>query len=286
MKIEAYAKVNLSLEVFSKRSDGYHAIRSLVMPVSLSDTIDIDEDIDLESDSGYSDDLMLKAAKVLRANAAEDGRSHGARIHVEKRIPSGGGLGGGSADAAAVLVALNDMWGLGFSVGELSAIGAEVGSDVPALVLAQGGGPVLMEGRGERVSSLPPLYSDRYPVYHLVLANPGVPCSTADVYARSAPRAPNDPSIIYNMRPALESGDAEKLAATLMNDLEAPALSLHPRIAEAREALADAGAMGVTMTGSGSTVFGIVPDEETGRRMASALSAQGMWSRAVHTIVP
>lgn len=286
MKVEALAKVNFSLEVFGRRSDGYHALRSLVMPVSLSDTLVIDEDIDLESDTGYSDDLIVKAAKVLRASAPDDGRSRGARIHVEKRIPAGGGLGGGSADAAAALLALNDLWGTGFSTDELVAIGAQVGSDVPALVLAQSGGPVLMEGRGERASKIPPLYSDTYPTLALVLANPGVNCSTAEVYSRCTSRVTDDPSILYNMRPAIESGDIEKVAATLMNDLEAPALALHPRIAEAKEALADAGAVGVTMTGSGSTVFGLVPDEEQGRKIASLLAGQGLWAAAVHTIVP
>lgn len=286
MQVEALAKVNFSLEVFGRRSDGYHALRSLVMPISLSDTIVIDEDIDLECDSGYSDDLILKAAKVLRATAPEDGRSRGARIHVEKRIPAGGGLGGGSADAAAALVALNDMWGTGLSAEELLAVAAQVGSDVPALVLAQSGGAVLMEGRGERVSRLPPLYSDSLPEIWLVLANPGVHCSTPEVFARCTSRVTDDPSILYNMRPAIESGDIEKIAATLMNDLEAPAMALHPRIAEAKEALADAGAVGVTMTGSGSTVFGLVPDEERGRKMAALLAGQGLWARAAHTIVP
>lgn len=286
MQVEALAKVNFSLEVFGRRSDGYHALRSLVMPISLSDTIVIDEDIDLECDSGYSDDLILKAAKVLRATAPEDGRSRGARIHVEKRIPAGGGLGGGSADAAAALVALNDMWGTGLSAEELLAVAAQVGSDVPALVLAQSGGAVLMEGRGERVSRLPPLYSDSLPEIWLVLANPGVHCSTPEVFARCTSRVTDDPSILYNMRPAIESGDIEKIAATLMNDLEAPAMALHPRIAEAKEALADAGAVGVTMTGSGSTVFGLVPDEERGRKVAALLAGQGLWARAAHTIVP
>ena len=141
MTTEAYAKVNLTLEVFGVRGDGYHALRSLVVPISLSDTLEIAPSAALSSDTGYDDDLVLKAARALDP-------SRGAEIRVTKRIPAGGGLGGGSADAAATLVALNDFWNLGCSREELCEIGAQVGSDVPALVL---GGPVVMQGRGEVV---------------------------------------------------------------------------------------------------------------------------------------
>ena len=94
MKIEAFAKVNLTLEVFGTRPDGYHALRSVVMPVALSDTVEIAEDLDLSCDSGFADDLCLKAARVLRAELPAGGRARGARIHVVKRIPVGGGLRG------------------------------------------------------------------------------------------------------------------------------------------------------------------------------------------------
>ena len=138
MKTEAYAKVNLTLEVFGVRGDGYHALRSIVAPISLSDPLEIEPSDGLSSDTGYSDDLILKAARALDP-------SRGARFRVTQRIPAGGGLGGGSADAASALVALNEMWGLGRTREELAEIGAQVGSDVPALVL---GGPVIMTGRG------------------------------------------------------------------------------------------------------------------------------------------
>ena len=105
MTTEAYAKVNLTLEVFGVRGDGYHALRSLVVPISLSDTLEIAPSAVLSSDTGYDDDLVLKAARALDP-------SRGAEIRVTKRIPAGGGLGGGSADAAATLVALNDFWNL------------------------------------------------------------------------------------------------------------------------------------------------------------------------------
>ena len=277
MRVEAYAKVNLTLEVFGKRSDGYHALRSVVLPVSLSDTLTIEATGDgtLASDTGYPDDLCLKAARALDP-------ARGARISVVKRIPAGGGLGGGSADAAATLLALNELWGLGKGREELAAIGARVGSDVPALVL---GGPVLMEGRGEKVSRLEigrETKGGRLGRLNLVLVNPGVFSSTAEVYSRCSPRLPSDASIVYNMQQALECGDLKGIAAGLMNDLQEPAVKLHPEIREALEALEAAGAEGVLMSGSGSTVFGLVPSESRGREIAAALAARGLWARAVH----
>lgn len=118
MKIEAFAKINLTLEVFGVRTDGYHALRSVVVPVSLSDTIDIEDAVSLSSDVPYQDDLCLKAARVLLGLRG----GCGAAISVIKRIPAGGGLGGGSADAAATLLALNDLWGHMLSRAELVEI--------------------------------------------------------------------------------------------------------------------------------------------------------------------
>lgn len=276
MRTEAYAKVNLTLEVFGTRADGYHALRSLVVPISLADTLEIAEADGLSCDTGYADDLCLKAAQVLRESVGKP--SLGAAIHVEKRIPAGGGLGGGSADAAATLVALNDLWRLGKSRQELAALGAAVGSDVPALVW---GGAVLMEGRGEIVSAFPPPKG-----LNLVLANPGINCSTKEVYAKCRARVTDDPTIVYNMRSAISSGDVRRIAAAMMNDLQAPAVELHPEIGAALRSLEEAGAFGVMMSGSGSTVFGLVSSEVRGREIAALLNAKGLRAWAVHAIVP
>lgn len=269
MTIEAFAKVNLTLEVFGERSDGYHALRSVVAPVSLGDTLEIEPADGLSCDTGYADDLCLRAARAL------DPR-RGARIRVTKRIPAGGGLGGGSADAAATLVALNGLWGLGRTRGELVEIAARVGSDVPSLVA---GGAVLMEGRGERVTPLGGL-----PRLDLVLLNPGVHSSTPEVFARSTARADADRLDLDAVLSALASGDPAKAAAVLANDLEPAAAALHPEIAAAREELRAAGALGVTMSGSGSTVFGLVPDEDAAIAAAAALTAAGRTAWAVHTL--
>lgn len=275
-RTEAYAKVNLTLEVFGTRTDGYHALRSIVVPVSLSDTLEIAESDGLSCDTGYADDLCLKAARVLRSAVGE--LSLGAAIRVEKRIPAGGGLGGGSADAAATLVALNEMWRLGKSRRQLAELGAAVGSDVPALVL---GGAVLMEGRGEIVTPFPLSHE-----LNLVLANPGVACPTGEVYANYRPRVTDDLSIVYNMRSAIESGDWRRVAAAMMNDLQPTAIALHPEVGAALRAMESAGVEHALMSGSGSTVFGLVPNEVRGREIAALLNAKGLRAWSAHTIVP
>ena len=272
MKIEAFAKVNFTLEVLGVREDGYHALRSLVVPVSLGDTLEIEPAETLSCDTGYADDLCLKAARVLSPNL-------GAKIHVVKRIPAGGGLGGGSADAAATLIALNELWSLGKSRAELVELGALVGSDVPALVA---GGAVLMEGRGERVSPFE-LSTGAFPRLDLVLCNPGVACSTKDVYAKCNSRVTSDDSILYNMRSALESGDLGRISSAWVNDLQPPAVALHPEIGGALDLLRRSGAIGAAMSGSGSTVFGLVPDETRGREIAAFLNLHGFAAWHVHT---
>jgi 4-diphosphocytidyl-2-C-methyl-D-erythritol kinase len=154
---------------------------------------------------------------------------------------------------------------------------------VPALAL---GGAVLMEGRGERVAPFALPGGAPFPRLHLVLANPRVHCSTPRVFARCPARVTNDPSIVYNMQTALASGEISQIAAALCNDLQAPACALHPEIAAVLQLLTEAGAAGATMSGSGSTVFGLVPTEARGREIAALLKAKGLMAWSVHTLVP
>ena len=197
-------------------------------------------------------------------------------IHVTKRIPAGGGLGGGSADAAAVLRALNELWELELPLPELAEIGAQVGSDVPALVL---GGAVLMEGRGERVQDLRLKTGD----LNLVLVNPGVHSSTREVYAACGAREKDASSPTDAMVAALKAGDFAQIVAAPSNDLQAPAVKLHPEIADALTSLRTAGATGVTMSGSGSCVFGFAPDSATAERISADLNFRGLQSWPVTT---
>ena len=284
MKVSANAKVNFTLEVFGKRADGYHALRSVVMPISLADTLDIEstDDGEIVSDTGYDDDLCVKSARILKSSVLGLESSFGARISVEKRIPAGGGLGGGSADAAAVLRALNELWEIGLSLEELVEIGAQVGSDVPALVL---GGPVIMEGRGEKVTPLIQTFEhSEHSNINLVLVNPGVHSSTKDVYAACEARSLGGEDLTARMTEALKAGDLSRVAAAFMNDLQPPAVKLHPEIADALVSLKTAGVLGAMMSGSGSSVFGLVPDLATAERISAELNFKGLQSWPVQTL--
>lgn len=263
-KIEAHAKVNLTLEVLGVRPDGFHALRSVVLPIGLSDTLTFTPADEFSTDTGYPDDLILKAAHALEREV-EKGGGGGQRtpssyaIRVEKRIPAGGGLGGGSADAAATLLKLNELWRLGKTPEELAAVGAAVGSDVPALVLANHyRRPVLMEGRGEIVSLLAPTASHQPPTDTLVLANPGIASSTPAVYAA------------YD-----KMCDAPEVRAA-KNQLQPPAVALYPEIGSALAALREAGARDAMMSGSGATVFGFAASPEEGRRIVADLRGRGL----------
>ena len=264
--VQAFAKVNLTLEVLGTRADGFHELKSVVQPISLADDLALEATDDglVASDTGYGEkDLIVRAAKALRFAAGAVFATRGARVRVTKRIPAGGGLGGGSADAAATLRALNELWGCGLPPAVLAEVGAEIGSDIPALVLAQHYRvPVLMEGRGERVRLLAPVLA---PGAALVLAFPDVFSSTAEVYARCVPR------------------DATA-QTTVLNDLEAPACALHPEIAAALDALRAAGADAVRMSGSGSTVFGLAADATSAQEIVKRLAAGGLSACVATTI--
>lgn len=238
MRVEAHAKINLTLEVLGTRPDGYHELRSIVAGIPLHDDVEL-----LDAPAGEVTAEMVGdgmevpfvpneknlAVRAARAFAAAAGVSRGVRIRIVKRIPAGAGLGGGSADAAAVLNGLNVLWGLGLPKERLCEIGAEVGSDVPALVL---GGVVLMEGRGERVReqrpATPILWS------RFVLRIPPVNASTARVYA--------------------EFRDEDR--GKCRNDLQPAACRLYPIIAETLAEMEAEGLEDVQMSGSGSAVFG------------------------------
>ena len=246
MRLAAHAKVNLTLEVLGTRPDGYHELRSVVTTIPLHDDVELldapagEMTVEMSGDGmemphvPCEENLAVRAARALAAAA---GVSRGVHIRIVKRIPVGAGLGGGSADAAAVLNGLNELWGMGLPKERLCEIGAEVGSDVPALVL---GGMVLMEGRGERVRAL--LQRARRPLSqsvgpfddNFVLRVPPIYASTARVYAEFRPE------------------DCGKFR----NDLQPAACRLYPAIAETIAEMEAEGLGDVQMTGSGSAVFG------------------------------
>ena len=241
---EAHAKINLTLEILGVRSDGYHDLRSVVVPIPLHDDVTLEQsdaiNVEMPGNLPQERNLAWKAAQVLRQAT---GCTKGVRIVLAKRIPQGAGLGGGSADAAAVLNGLNELWELGLPKARLCEIAAAVGSDVPALTL---GGPVLMEGRGERVTPLAesPLADFPLPdLSRLVLRTPSVFVST--------------PSVFREFRESDRGLGA--------NDLQPAACRLHPEISAALAELEAEGCKDVMMSGSGSSVFGWRPVASSSR---------------------
>ena len=237
MRLEAHAKINWTLEVLGLRADGYHELKSVVLPIGLHDVVEISEASDLDASLfPYGEkDLAYRAAKKLREKT---GCEKGAAIKIEKRIPAGGGLGGGSADAAAVLTGLNEFWSLALTEEQLLEIAAEVGSDVPALLL---GGPVMMEGRGERVRRL--------------TAEELVTYRVPDPKAVEVMTPP-----IFSSTPAVYREFRDSDRGLGRNDLEPAALRLYPEISAALETLRKRGLKDVALSGSGSSVYGIAAE--------------------------
>jgi 4-diphosphocytidyl-2-C-methyl-D-erythritol kinase len=262
--VRAPAKVNLFLEVTARRPDGYHALRTLLVAVSLFDarTFAPAGSIRLScTDPNLGtgpENLIVRAAEVLRRHT---GTKAGAAIALTKRIPVAAGLGGGSSDAAATLVGLNRLWKLRLSADELTKLAAELGSDVPFFLKPPA---AWCTGRGEVVTSWP--LGQRL---HLVLAFPPFGLSTADVYRNVA--VPIKPESGTAMRKAVMVGDAEAVGRLLHNRLQRPALSLRPELNEWLDRLVEAGSLGRLVSGSGSTVFALARDAADARRIATAV---------------
>jgi 4-diphosphocytidyl-2-C-methyl-D-erythritol kinase len=266
---DAHAKLNVFLRVLRRRRDGYHELESLVLPVSLADRVTVRRAATLTVEvrgaeklagevPGGGLNLALVAALAI-ADVCE--RAGGARIEIDKRIPVAGGLGGGSADAAAAISALNELWGCGLDGSTLADIGARVGSDVPAMLA---GGPVLVRGRGDRIE--PQAVGT---LWWLVVTF-GFGVRSPDAYRwwdEDRGRAGPDPT---RLLAAAVRGEAETLGPLLFNDLEAPVFSRHPEIGQAKERLLEAGALGAVMCGSGSSVAALARDESHARALAKA----------------
>jgi 4-diphosphocytidyl-2-C-methyl-D-erythritol kinase len=294
----APAKVNVHLAVGPLRSDGFHELRTVYLAVSLFDTVTVRPGDGLsltvtgEGTTGSGPDavptdrrnLVWRAAELLAERA---GVPADAAITIDKSIPAAAGLAGGSADAAAALVALDALWATHATRGELTALAARLGSDVPFSLL---GGVALGSGRGEQLS---PVLARRRWDWVLGIAGEGL--STPAVYAeldrlRAAGRVPDgeelsspDPVIA-----ALRSGPVPALAAALGNDLQPPALSLRPDLRRALRAATGAGAAAAVVSGSGPTVAALAEDEESAVRLTAALAGEGVYRtvRAVHGPVP
>lgn len=256
----AYAKLNLTLDVLGKREDGYHDLQSVMQTISIRDDIEIDVGTGkpwrlLCSDETLPTDernLAWKAADVFCRTMNRD--PDGLEIRIVKRIPSGAGMGGGSADAAAVLRALNRHYGEPLSVLALAELGAQVGSDVPFCVL---GGTAMVEGRGERLRKLPDM-----PDCIFVVCKPDFSISTPELYEKidrvAIPQRPDNRA----METALLAGDLGAVAENLCNVFDPVVTSEHLELNYIKSICHSYGALNQQMTGSGSAVFAILPNFE------------------------
>ncbi len=265
----AFAKVNLTLDVLGKRPDGYHDLKSVMQTISLRDDIEIDigtgkpwklicDQEDIPTDSR---NLAWKAAEVFLAAAKKD--PDGLEIRITKRIPSGAGLGGGSADAAAVLRALNRHYGNPFSIGALAELGASVGSDVPFCTIC---GTAMVEGRGEKLRKLPDM-----PDCIFVVCKPDFSVSTPELYQKLDEKEIAKRPDNVAMESAILAGDLGAVAQNLGNVFDPVVTAEHLELNYIKSIFNSYGSAGQQMTGSGSAVFGIVAEFEHAAVICSML---------------
>lgn len=264
LTVNSPAKINFGLNIISKRDDGYHNIETVFYPLRLSDTITFTKSgkTEFATDSDFlkedqSGNLIMKALRLLEETA---GRQLSVSIFLEKRIPIGAGLGGGSSNAAAALTSLNRLYDLKLAQSRLKELALRLGSDVPFFIDPL---PSFAELRGEILTPVK-LSLD----YALLLVNPGIHVSTAQAYKNSTPSLP-DISLNDALEDYIESpGDFKKF---VVNDFEASVLKSYPEIAELKEHLYKKGAFFALMSGSGSSVYGLFSDIKKAEEAANEL---------------
>ncbi|WP_232699109.1 4-(cytidine 5'-diphospho)-2-C-methyl-D-erythritol kinase [Brevibacillus daliensis] len=268
VSVKAPAKINLTLDVLSKRPDGYHDVEMVMTTVDLADRVDLtllrSREILIDCSASFvpldQRNHAFKAAKLLMERYSVD---KGVHIYIDKHIPVAAGLAGGSSDAAATLRGLNKLWNLGLTLDELATIGAEIGSDVPFCVY---GGTALAKGCGEKLTHLSSPTS-----CWVILAKPPIGVSTADVYGNlrvdQIKKHPNT----ERMLDAILSKNFSLMANNLCNVLEEVTLTRYPQVMQIKELMIQSGADGVLMSGSGPTVFGLVQKEAKVHRIYNAL---------------
>ena len=251
MVIFPKAKINIGLRITGKRSDGFHDLETIFYPVGLCDALEfVTADDSMGNDTltvtglqGNGDpvnNLVMKAIRTLRNTE----KFLYLKIHLHKTIPSGAGLGGGSSDASAFLVALNKYFDLEITDNKLREVSLELGSDCPFFIDCV---PSFAQGRGEILSQVTPLPEG----LHLVLVNPGIHINTKEAYTNCTPQRPDS-----NLR-ELYDLDVSKWKDVIINDFEESVFKKHPQIAEIKNRLYNLGALYSSMSGSGSTVYGI-----------------------------
>ena len=279
--LPSFAKINWGLRVLGKREDGFHEICTVFQTVSLHDTITFADDseltlrCDLPDVPGDESNLCFRAAAVLRAKF---GVTRGAAISLEKRIPSPGGLGGGSSNAAVTLIGLLRLWQIDAPPSDLLQIAAELGSDVPFFLT---GGTALGTGRGETISALSAI--DAASVL-IVTPNIRIPTVTAFAGLRARNLTNTDSNRILRVC-RTEAGFLDPYRSVLKNDFEASVFSAYPEVKRVRDTLIDLGAVNAALSGSGASVFAIFDKQETRQAAQNALDIESSWRKfAVATI--
>lgn len=264
----AYAKINIGLDVLRRRANGYHEVKMIMQTVDIYDELVLERrkepGIELRMDNSElpsgGDNLICRAADLLFREKKITG---GVNISLTKRIPIAAGMAGGSADAAAALRGVNELFDLGYSLTELQALGVGLGADIPYCLA---GGTMLSEGIGEILTPLP-----APPAAHLVIAKPDINVSTAFVYGNLHADSLAWHPDIDGMIAALQKGDLDGITGRLGNVLETVTVKAHPVIEQIKELLRKQGAENALMSGSGPTVFGIFKEKETAARAAEAV---------------
>ncbi|WP_136193593.1 MULTISPECIES: 4-(cytidine 5'-diphospho)-2-C-methyl-D-erythritol kinase [Actinomyces] len=292
VRVEAPGKVNLFLSAGAPAADGYHPLTTVFQAVRLIETVtarrqaaDLHGTITVtleEPDPSVPTDATNLAVRAAALLAETAGVSDGVDLLLRKRVPVAGGMAGGSADAAAALVACNALWGTGLSQAELSGLAAELGADVPFPLV---GATAVGHGRGDRLT---PLMARG--TYHWVFATSTQGLSTPAVFRRfdelagTGAAAPED--VPAALTAALRDGDAAALAASLRNDLQPAALDLRPQLADVIALAESAGALRAIVSGSGPTIAALAPDPAAAVRVANALTASGLVAGALRADAP
>ena len=275
LRLPSFAKINLSLRVVGKREDGYHELCTVFQTVSLADEITMTRSDDLALTCSdpiiptSSKNIIVKASDALRRRLNIDA---GARIHLEKNIPSPGGLGGGSSNAAIILLGLRRLWELDVTDNELQSIGRELGADVPFFFH---GGTALGTGRGDLIEQV----EDIRP-RPMLIVTPNISIPTGDAFAQvdaSNLTSESAKRILQICR--FEAESADFLQTALTNDLELSVFESFPEVRRARQTLLELGASNAAMSGSGASVFAIFDKEETRQTALKALDSEVNWRK-------
>lgn len=281
MRLQAFAKINLGLDVLGKREDGYHEVRMIMQTIRMYDQLDmrksVEPGIHLTTNKKYipvdENNLVWRAAKLMMDTC---GIMEGVSIHLHKVIPVAAGMAGGSSDAAATLVGMNRLFHCGLSKEKLMELGVQIGADVPYCVLR---GTALAEGIGEKLTVLPPM-----PDCWILIGKPGISVSTKYVYTTLDLNTNTVHPDIDGMKKALEDGNLYGITERMGNVLQDVTIPAYPEVERIKEQMKTLGAVNAMMSGSGPTVFGIFDNEEKAREACQKLRESGSCQQVFLTV--